>query len=99
MEKCDCSSRKKERSVDEMKSLINRLNRIEGQVKGIKNMLQNNAYCTDVLTQTAAVNAAVSAFSKEVLASHIKTCVLNDINQGNINSIDELVDTMYKFIK
>ena len=76
---CHCSQRKKERSPEEYKKLIHRLNRIEGQIRGIKGMVENNAYCPDILIQSAAVNAAINAFNKELLANHIRTCVADDI--------------------
>ena len=79
---CHCSQRKKERSPEEYKKLIHRLNRIEGQIRGIKGMVENNAYCPDILIQSAAVNAAINAFNKELLANHIRTCVPDDIRNG-----------------
>ena len=94
-----CSQRKKERSPEEFKKLIHRLNRIEGQIRGIRNMLENDAYCPDILIQSAAVNAAVNAFNKELLASHIRSCVANDIRAGHDEVIDELVSTMQKLMK
>lgn len=97
---CECCKHKtKERSEEEYKSLINRLNRIEGQVRGIKRMLEENAYCTDILVQSSAVTAAVNAFNKELLANHIKTCVADDIRAGNDETIDELVATLQKLMK
>ena len=97
--KCCCGQKKKERSPEEFKKLIHRLNRIEGQIRGIRNMLENDAYCPDILIQSAAVNAAVNAFSKELLASHIRSCVANDIRAGHDEVIDELVSTMQKLMK
>ncbi len=103
--KCCCSCHKgachtnKERSPEEYKKLINRLNRIEGQIRGIKGMVENNAYCPDIMIQVSAVNAALSAFNKELLANHIKTCVVNDIRDGRDDIADELVDTLGKIIK
>ncbi len=94
----DCC-RIKERSNEEYKSLINRLNRIEGQIRGIKGMVENNAYCPDILIQSSAVNAAINAFNKELLASHIKTCVVNDIHNGKDETIDELLATLQKLMK
>ena len=75
------------------------MNRIEGQIRGIRNMLENDAYCPDILIQSAAVNAAVNAFNKELLASHIRSCVANDIRAGHDEVIDELVATMQKLMK
>lgn len=99
-EKCrHCSQRKKERSPEEYKKLIHRLNRIEGQIRGIKGMVENNAYCPDILIQSAAVNAAINAFNKELLANHIRTCVADDIRNGKDEAIDELVVTLQKLMK
>ena len=96
---CHCSQRKKERSPEEYKKLIHRLNRIEGQIRGIKGMVENNAYCPDILIQSAAVNAAINAFNKELLANHIRTCVADDIRNGKAEAIDELVVTLQKLMK
>ena len=96
---CHCSQRKKERSPEEYKKLIHRLNRIEGQIRGIKGMVENNAYCPDLLIQSAAVNAAINAFNKELLANHIRTCVADDIRNGKDEAIDELVVTLQKLMK
>ncbi len=98
-ENCCCSARKKNRSPEEYKKLIHRLNRIEGQIRGIRNMVEQGAYCPDILVQSAAVNAAVNAFNKELLANHIKTCVVQDIQKGNEGVIDELVLTLQKLMK
>lgn len=94
-----CCARTKERTQEEYTKLINRLNRIEGQVRGIKGMVENNAYCPDILVQSAAVNAAINAFNKELLASHIRTCVADDIRAGKDEVIDELVATLQKLMK
>ena len=95
----NCCHKTKERSEEERKKLINRLNRIEGQVRGIRGMIEKDAYCTDVLVQVAAVNSALNAFNKELLASHIKTCVAEDIRAGHDETIDELVTTLQKLMK
>ena len=89
----------KERGEKEYKSLINRLNRIEGQIRGIRGMVENGAYCPDILVQSAAVNAAINAFNKELLASHIRSCVAQDIREGKEEVIDELVVTLQKLMK
>lgn len=94
-----CTHRKKKRSEEELKKLMNRLNRIEGQIRGIKRMLEEDAYCSDILTQAAAVNAAVNSFNKELLASHIRSCVINDIREGKDETVDELVCTLQKLMK
>ena len=96
---CRCSQRKKERSPEEYKKLINRLSRIEGQIRGIRSMVENGAYCPDILGQSAAANAALNAFTKELLANHIKTCVADDIRAGNDEVIDELVTILQKLMR
>ena len=100
MEHQECCCHKiKERSEEEYKSLIHRLNRIEGQIRGIRNMLEKSAYCPDILLQVAAANAALNAFSKELLAQHIRTCVARDIREGRDETIDERVATLQKLMK
>lgn len=98
-EKACCCHKTKERSKEEYKDLIHRLNRIEGQVRGIRGMVEKDAYCTDILTQVAAVSAALSSFNKVLLANHIKTCVAQDIRDGKEETIDELVTTLQKLMK
>lgn len=98
-EKECCCSKKKERSSEEYKSLIHRLSRIEGQIRGIRRMVEENAYCNDILIQSSAVSAAMNAFNKELLANHIKTCVAQDIREGKDETIDELVATLQKLMK
>ena len=99
MEENCCSTRKKHRSEKEYKDLMNRLKRIEGQVRGLQKMLESDAYCPDILVQVSAVNSALNAFSKTLLASHMKTCVVEDINEGRDETIDELVETLRKVMK
>ena len=94
-----CCEKHPARSEEEKKKLINRLKRIEGQIRGIIGMMENDAYCNDILIQSAAVNAAVNAFNKELLASHIRTCVARDIREGKDDTIDELVATLQKLMK
>lgn len=97
---CSCYCTKHtDRSEAERKKLINRLKRIEGQIRGIIGMLENDAYCNDILIQSAAVNAAVNSFNKELLANHIRTCVAHDIRAGKDETIDELVCTLQKLMK
>lgn len=86
----------KHREEQEYKQLVCRLNRIEGQVRGIKKMLEEERYCVDILTQVSAVQSALNAFNKELLGEHIKTCVVNDIRQGNDEVVDELVSLLQK---
>ncbi|MCX4268684.1 MAG: metal-sensing transcriptional repressor [Lachnospiraceae bacterium] len=94
-----CSHKTKERSEKEYKDLIHRLNRIEGQIRGIKGMVEKDAYCTDILIQVAAVNAALNSFNKVLLANHIKTCVIKDIKEGREETVEELLDTLQKLMK
>lgn len=96
---CENCHKTKERTDDEYKALINRLSRIEGQIRGIKGMVEKNAYCTDIITQVAAVNAALNSFNKELLASHIRSCVSEDIRHGKNETVDELVLLMGKLMK
>ena len=94
-----CCHKTKHRSDEEQKKLTHRLNRIEGQVRGLREMLQKDAYCPDILMQSAAAGAALNAFNKELLASHIRTCVVEDIRDGKDEVIDELVATLQKLMK
>ena len=96
---CCCTHKTKERSEAEYRSLLNRLSRIEGQIRGIRNMVEESAYCTDILVQVSAVTAALNAFNKELLANHIKTCVADDIKNGKDETVDELVATLQKLMK
>ena len=96
---CCQPKRMKERTPEEYKRLIHRLNRIEGQVRGVRRMLEENAYCTDVLTQVAAVNAALNAFSRELLESHIRTCVAQDLREGRDETVDDLMITLQRLMK
>lgn len=98
-EVCECCEKTTIRSEEQQKKLIHRLNRIEGQIRGIRGMVEKNAYCVDILTQSAAVNAAVNAFNKELLASHIRECVARDIRDGKDEVIDELMVTLQKLMK
>ena len=95
---CRCD-RQKHRTDEEKKSLVHRLNRMEGQIRGIRGMIEKDAYCTDVLVQASAVAAALNAFNKELLASHIRSCVAEDIRNGRDEVIDELVGTLQKLMK
>ena len=94
-----CSKRTKKRSEKEYRSLINRLNRIEGQVRGVGKMIEADAYCTDILTQVSAIQAALNALNRELLANHIRTCVADDIRSGKDETIDELVLLLQKLMK
>lgn len=96
---CECCGKTTKRSEEERKKLIHRLNRIEGQIRGIRKMVEKDEYCADILIQSVAVNAAVNAFNKELLASHIRGCVARDIRDGKDEVIDELVATLQKLMK
>lgn len=99
MADCGCKNKITIRSGEEKKKLLNRLRRIEGQVRGIINMVNDNAYCNDILIQSAAVAAAINSFNKELLAAHIKNCVADDIRAGKDEVIDELTKTLYNLMK
>ncbi|WP_326160346.1 metal-sensing transcriptional repressor [Oscillibacter sp.] len=94
----DCC-RHKHREASEAEALTKRLNRIEGQVRGIRGMVESEAYCTDILTQVSAVQSALNAFSRELLASHIRTCVVTDIQNGQLEVVDDLLATIQKLMK
>lgn len=96
---CESRHKTKERSDDEYRRLLNRLSRIEGQVRGIRGMLEKDAYCIDILSQAAAVNAALNAFSRELLAQHLRTCVARDLRAGDDGTVDELVNALQKLLK
>lgn len=95
----NCCCKTTSRSEEEKKKLLNRLKRIEGQVRGIQTMIESDAYCNDVLIQSAAINAAMNAFNKELLSSHIRSCVARDIREGKDQVIDELVETLQKLMR
>ena len=96
---CCCSQRRKVRERTEEEALLQRLSRIEGQVRGLQAMIERDAYCYDILTQSSAVNAAMNAFNKEILARHIEGCVARDIREGKDEVIDELVTILQKLMK
>lgn len=98
-DKCCCQSKHKVRDDKEFKDLMNRLKRIEGQVRGVQGMLEKDAYCVDILVQVSAINAALNSFNKELLSKHIQTCVADNIRQGNDEVVDELVNTLQKLMK
>lgn len=98
-EKNCCHHKTKERTEKEYKDLINRLNRIEGQIRGIKGMVEQDSYCTDILVQVAAVTAALNSFNKVLLGSHIRGCVAEDIKNGREDTVDELVETLQKLMR
>lgn len=99
MEENKDSMKHKHRGAEEYKDLITRLNRIEGQVRGIKGMVENEAYCVDILTQVSAVQSALNGFNKALLGNHIRTCVVDDIREGNDEVVDELMKMLVKLMK
>ncbi len=94
-----CQHKTKERSEKEKRGMLNRLSRIEGQVRGIRRMVESDAYCPDILIQVSAVNAALNSFNKVLLAEHIRSCVTEDIREGKEETIDELVLVLQKLMK
>ena len=94
-----CTGKHKDRSIAEKRDLMNRLKRIEGQVRGVQGMLENDSYCIDILVQVSAITAALNSFNKVLLANHLKTCVADNIKNGNDEVIDELVKAMQKLMK
>ena len=99
MEETCCGEKKTHRSEEQRKKLIHRLNRIEGQIRGIRGMVERDSYCTDILTQSAAVQAALNAFNRELIAAHLHSCVARDLQEGKDEVIDELVLTLQKLMK
>ncbi len=98
-EAAEGSGKRKYRTAEDQKALLNRLRRIEGQVRGLEKMVEENAYCPDILVQASAVNSALNSFSKELLSKHMKTCVVHDIREGNDEVVDELLSTLQKMMK
>ncbi len=91
--------RHKHRTPEEHKALLNRLSRIEGQIRGIRGMVEKDAYCADILVQVAAANSALNSFSRELLTQHIGTCVANDLRDGGTEKLDELLKLLPKLMK
>ena len=94
-----CCCRHKKRSEEEYKSLVHRLNRIEGQIRGIRGMVEKDVYCADILVQVAAANSALNAFSRELLSQHVRTCVADDLRAGSDEKLDELLKLLPKLMK
>lgn len=94
-----CCGRKKIRENEERTDLIHRLNRIEGQVRGVKNMVESDRYCVDILTQVSAIQSALNSFNKILLKNHISTCVAEDIRNEKEGAVEELCDTIQKLMK
>ena len=99
MHEASCCHKTKARTEKEHKDLITRLNRIEGQIRGIKGMVERDAYCVEILTQVSAIQSALNAFSRELLANHIRTCVVEDIQNGHLEVVDDLLVTIQKLTK
>ena len=97
--RCSCCEKHTLRQEEQKKKLLNRLRRIEGQVRGLQAMVEADAYCNDILTQSAAVNAAVNAFNRELLTEHLRTCVARDLREGHEEIVDELAATLQKLMK
>ena len=95
----ECLCRHKHREPAEYDALIRRLNRIEGQVRGVRGMVEKEAYCTDILTQVSAIQSALNAFSRELLSNHIHSCVVQDIQNGHLEVVDDLLVTIQKLMK
>ena len=96
---CCCSQRRKVRERTEEEALLQRLSRIEGQVRGVRGMVEKEAYCTDILTQVSAIQSALNAFSRELLSNHIHTCVVADIQNGHLEVVDDLLATIRRLMK
>lgn len=99
MEHCCCKHKNIERTLEEKKDLITRLNRVEGQIRGIRRMVEDNIYCNDILVQTSAATAALNAFNRELLKQHLSSCVKEELEKGNDEIIAELVKTLEKMMK
>ncbi|MBQ1490153.1 MAG: metal-sensing transcriptional repressor [Eubacterium sp.] len=99
MEQNCCCHKTKKRTEEEYKDLITRLNRIEGQIRGIRRMVEEDAYCPDILNQAAAAGAALNSFNRVLMSNHIRTCVMEDIKNGNDETVDELLNTLKKLMK
>lgn len=95
----ECCCKRTERTEEEKKKLINRLSRIEGQIRGLRGMVEKDVYCPDILVQSAAVSAAINAFNRELTANHIRNCVERDIENGETDTVEELVATLEKLMK
>ena len=94
-----CCERTKKRSEEELRDLIHRLNRVEGQIRGIKGMLEKDAYCVDILNQVAAAGSALNSFTRVLLENHMRTCVAEDIREGKDDKLEEVLKTLQKLMK
>ena len=93
----NCCNKKTKRSPDDKKAIINRLNRISGQINGITKMIENDAYCNDVLVQLSAVKNSVKSLSSLILENHLYMCVTRDLENGDFDTIDELISLFKRF--
>ncbi len=94
-----CEPKTKRREEPEKEALLNRLSRVEGQIRGIRGMVEKDVYCTDILIQVSAASAALAAFNRELLANHIRTCVRRDILAGKDETVEELIDVIRQMMK
>lgn len=93
-----CEHRTRERNEEELKKLLNRLSRVEGQVRGIRKMLEEDSYCIDIVTQVSAVTSALNSFTKEILTQHFETCVKTDLEQGSDEKLLEALDAIKRIL-
>lgn len=98
-EEAACCCRHRKRTPEETKKLSNRLSRIEGQVRGIRGMIERDAYCPDILIQVAAANSALNSLTRELLDQHIRVCVAEDLRQGKEDKVDELLDVLQRLMR
>ena len=98
-ETASCCCRHKKRTEQEYKHLVNRLNRIEGQIRGIRGMVEKDVYCADILVQVSAVNSALNGFARELIDQHLRTCVADDLREGSEEKLDEFLRLLPKLMK
>ena len=99
MKEDNCCIKKTKRGTDEKKLITNRLNRISGQINGIKKMIENDIYCNDVLIQLKAVESSIQSLSNHILENHLYNCVTRDLENGELDTIDELISLFKRFNK
>ena len=98
-ETSEVTLKKTHRPLETERDLIIRLNRIEGQIRGLKNMVERGDYCIDIMVQASAANAALNSFSKQILAAHIQTCIVEDVKNGNMEKVNELADIIKRVLR
>jgi CsoR family transcriptional regulator, copper-sensing transcriptional repressor len=96
---CSLTNRKSHHSDTVKKNLVSRLNRIEGQIRGVKGLIEKDTYCDDVITQISAIQSALNSVSKILLEGHLKGCVMDRINEGDLDVLDEVLVTVHKLMK